>query len=839
MAHSIGAADTSGIHYMSGAAMSTRKPRPAHAAPRGLSDEDTKRTMTFMLDIAHELLRPGTPARASNGETRFGRKGSLAIRADGLWHDHEAGTGGRGGLSLIKHLLPPGSQLDDRAWAREWLSKHPGTGSLTIESGEEIEAREQSLAAFAQRALDEMVAIAGTPAEDYLVRERGLAAPWPSGLGYWPTARSSQGEGALVASLTDPAGKVVAVQLVFLDGRGRKSTLPPVKQIFHLVAREAAAGACYCIGGEELDPFSAWPADTSSPEHMHRTTIVCEGVEDALSAHVACPYSNILGLPGVGRLKRLIGQITGDLVVVRDGDQPGSKADRALADGLDALLLAGAQHIRVTATPLDKDANDILREQGPGGLRQLIVDAKPVQLSREGDIKRLVRKPPLDLTNEERKAAAKRWDITLTELSRAITAERNRIAAEDSRAEDPDQNQSGPVWDETAWADPVSDIGVVLDEALAETRRYVVTEEYNLATMSVWSLFTHIVHRDDLLVPISPRLALQAEEKNCGKTTALNAVGCMVLRPKPTLSTTAAAFFRIISKHRPTVLLDEADKAFRRGYGVDLLQLINGGHSRGFTGVDRVEEIDGMREVITYDAWGAVALAGIGRLHEATTQSRCIVIQMQRAKSNEQPEHMKRGRSAALEQVRQKFARWCADLKVLPDIKLPPGLINRTGDNWEVMLQLAHLAGPRWWDLILKAARADAASETSTDGTATPLLADIRDVFGGKARLSTGDLCSGLLAMPDPSGDWGWCNRGRAVNALYLRTRLRNLLNPPGAQQWKGAGSRSNVRGYLAEQFKDAFERYLSQPQQSGGASAGSSALDDAAQPSREHRQRL
>ena len=83
-----------------------------------------------------------------------------------------------------------------------------------------------------------------------------------------------------------------------------------------------------------------------------------------------------------------------------------------------------------------------------------------------------------------------------------------------------------------------------LDEALAEVRRFVVTKEHNLATMCVWSLFTHLVHRDDLLVPISPRLAIQAEEKACGKTTALDSVRCMVLRPKPVLSTTAAAFFR-------------------------------------------------------------------------------------------------------------------------------------------------------------------------------------------------------------------------------------------------------------------------------------------------------
>lgn len=437
--------------------MSTRKPRPAHPASKGLSDEDIKRVATFMPDIAHELLPPGTPVHAGGGETRFGRKGSLVIRADGRWYNHEAGTGGRGGLTLIHHLLTPSSPIDARAWAKQWLSTHPGTGSLTVESGAETEAREKWLTAYGQRAIGEMVDIAGTVAEAYLVRERGLGAPWPEGLGYWAAARSDQGEGALVAQLTDQAGKVVAVQLVFLDGRGRKSTLPPVKQIFRLAHGETAAGACYRIEGEAPDPFSDTPVDPADPEHLHRTTIVCEGIEDALSAHVACPFSDILGMPGVGRLKSLAEQLNGPTIVVRDGDQPGSRPDKAVADGLDALLLAGARDIRVTTTPLDKDANDILREQGPSELLRLILEAKPAQLSREGDIKRLARMQPLDLTSEERKAAAKRWDITIPQLNKAITAERNRIADDDSRAVD--QNQPGPVWDETTWADPVSDIG--------------------------------------------------------------------------------------------------------------------------------------------------------------------------------------------------------------------------------------------------------------------------------------------------------------------------------------------------------------------------------------------
>src|SRR5690242_17234313 len=109
--------------------MSNRTRRPAQTTAKGLSDEEARRLTTFMVDIAHVLL-PDTPAHAGNRETRFGRKGSLKLDASGRWYDHEAGTGGRGGLSLINHLLPPGSPLDAKRWAQQWLSAHPGTGSL-------------------------------------------------------------------------------------------------------------------------------------------------------------------------------------------------------------------------------------------------------------------------------------------------------------------------------------------------------------------------------------------------------------------------------------------------------------------------------------------------------------------------------------------------------------------------------------------------------------------------------------------------------------------------------------------------------------------------------------
>jgi hypothetical protein len=189
------------------------------------------------------------------------------------------------------------------------------------------------------------------------------------------------------------------------------------------------------------------------------------------------------------------------------------------------------------------------------------------------------------------------------------------------------------------------------------------------------------------------------------------------------------------------------------------------------------------------------------------TQSRCIVIQMQRAKPSEQPEHMEDAMSDVLDAVRQQFARWAADLTALPKLARPKALLNRKGDNWRPLLRLAHLAGPRWHDLIMTAARADIARETRTEGTSLALLTDIRTVFGTRANMETNELISGLIGLQEPSGESGRCNSGGPVSAYYLRTHLRNLLNPPGAQRWWGADK--NKYGYQLDQFVDSFERYL------------------------------
>lgn len=98
-----------------------------------LTATDAERLNGWTPQIATEL-RPEAPANTgSDGSTRVGRQGSLAITAEaGVWYDHESGKGGVTALSLISHLL--GKTSSPLRWAQEFPRSHEGAGPLSQRS---------------------------------------------------------------------------------------------------------------------------------------------------------------------------------------------------------------------------------------------------------------------------------------------------------------------------------------------------------------------------------------------------------------------------------------------------------------------------------------------------------------------------------------------------------------------------------------------------------------------------------------------------------------------------------------------------------------------------------
>lgn len=326
-------------------------------------------------DLARELL--GEPNRElSSAQTlRFGAKGSVAVEIDGAnkgrWYDHEHGAGGAG-PELIGYRL----RLDDKAawdWARSWLGEADAGPSWTA-TPTAAPARSASGAARAKAPTPEERAakvaeivrgaepIVSTPAEAYL-RHRGITATPPDCIRY---RRNAYGQfGALVALATDEAGEVLAIQQVYLTAEGRKAPLRVVKRTNKAVDGWAERSAVRLPGREPL--------------------VLCEGVETALSVWQATGQETwaCLGISNIGRAPV---PANAAVIIARDGDLPGSKAEGQIVRAASNLVHRGAT-VLIAAPPEEQDFNDVLVQEGEAAVRDRIVAAERFR-PEEADIER-------------------------------------------------------------------------------------------------------------------------------------------------------------------------------------------------------------------------------------------------------------------------------------------------------------------------------------------------------------------------------------------------------------------------------------------------------------------
>jgi hypothetical protein len=744
----------------------------------GLSDSEYKRLVTWMPELASELS-PSAPVCRNENETRIGRKGSLCVFHDGGWYNFEADEGGWGPRSLVEHLRPGISSAELRQLVLAWLHTHSGCGIANATTESDACDRDTKHADFCRLVLNAIGAVANTPAQAYL-ESRGIYGDWPHHLIAF-VDDERPGQGALVGIISNENGAPAGIQLGHLDALGRKLSIGGAERRQFLLDR-ATPGLGFHIVPTALD--AACPL------------VVCEGLENALSIALAYPTAEIIGLPGIGRMRRLPPFAGRDIVVFSDGDAAGSPASRTLTAGIDHLLLGGAR-VKVTDTPPEADANSILQAGGIAAIQTLIEGAKLVALSPKGTIKQCSTLTELDY-QLARRQHAKSIGLKLSALDHQVALERARCRgeAEETGNEDADIHP-----------EPVDDIAAVLDVARAEIEQYVAGDPMQLDMVVMWALHTHFVHHATIDLAISPRLLISAPAAGCGKTTLLEASGELASRPLELSSISPAAFFRLADAERPTLLIDEIQGLLgRKGGNAELEGILNASHRRRSARTVRVEEQANKKLVTTtFDSWCTFAATISGRMSYAM-ESRCLKVTMRRALPGEVKKHLPNGTSEMLVDCRRKFARWAKDQLVLPDVSLPPALSNRHGDNWRALFKIAALVGGHWPAKIAAAAMAAMKGVSAPDHIG-PLLLDIRAEMGQQMRLPTLELIQKLLAKQDPSADWHTCDRGRPINPYWLREQLKDVLTPPRAKPWKANGR--VVHGYEAREFADAYERYL------------------------------
>jgi putative DNA primase/helicase len=392
----------------------------------------------------------------------------------------------------------------------------------------------------------------------------------------------------------------------------------------------------------------------------------------------------------------------------------------------------------------------------------------------------------------ERKKVAKLLNFRAPALDHLVTAERDHVD---------DGNRQGRALslpEPEPWPEPVNGADV-LSSASTIVRQYVVMSDGAADTAALWVMHTYLLD----VFGISPRLAITSPEKGCGKTTLLDVLAHLVMRPLSTSNATTAAIFRVVEMQQPTLLIDEAD-TFLMENG-ELRGILNSGHRKGGFVLRTVGEDLEPRSFSTYSA---CAIALIGKLPDTLTD-RSVPIDLRRRRPDEHIKTFRFDRTAPLDQIARQVIRWArdnADRIRGADPDMPAGVFNRAADNWRALLAIADAAGGEW---PARARRAVQSAGTATgdheQSARATLLADIRTIFAdrGLDRLASADLVEGLVAIEGrPWAEW---KAGQPITPSGLARQLVRFEIKPETIR---TGDRT-PKGYRLTQFEDAFARYL------------------------------
>lgn len=350
------------------------------------------------------------------------------------------------------------------------------------------------------------------------------------------------------------------------------------------------------------------------------------------------------------------------------------------------------------------------------------------------------------------------------------------------------------------------DIAATLDGLVAFIRRFVFLRESQARVVALWVAHTHALQAADT----TPYLAVTSAEKRSGKSRLLEVLDVLVANPWMTGRVTAAILMRKVDAKQPTLLLDESDAAFGSGkeYAEALRGMLNSGHRRG----GRASCCIGQGANISFrdfSTFCAKAIAGIGKLPD-TVGDRTILIRLKRALPGEVEKFRLREVGGEAARLRRSLEAWCkANMAQLRDTRpeLPEQLSDRQQDGAEPLLAIADAAGGAWPQAARSAlVELCGESQAADDSTGVRLLGDVRTIFDERAadRIASAELVGGLAQIE--TSPWGEWKHGKPLTARGLAHLLRRFgISPRTIRLDPGETS----KGYLREQFEDAWKRYV------------------------------
>jgi putative DNA primase/helicase len=348
--------------------------------------------------------------------------------------------------------------------------------------------------------------------------------------------------------------------------------------------------------------------------------------------------------------------------------------------------------------------------------------------------------------------------------------------------------------------------GELFQELVTIYERYVKLEEGASVALAAWTLYSHAYDA----FRISPILTISSPERRCGKSTLLEIVGHLVPQAVTTSHITPAAIFRLIEAEHPTLIIDEGD-AFIKG-NEDMRGILNSGHVRHAAYVIRTKP--DTYEPTKLSTWCPKVIALIGSL-PGTLMDRSIVIPMRRKLVGETVERLRRDQAEELfSPLREACAVWSAGnsarLKEVDPV-LPAWLNDRAADNWRPLMAVAEMAGGDWPNLLKETIAHLAKADDDDETIGVQLLVDLDKLFrhSGRDRFPSTTIIAELTRLGHRP--WATYNKGFAISERQIAKLLRPFGIAPKTVRFASphSGVPETAKGYVFEDFDDAFRRYL------------------------------
>jgi hypothetical protein len=307
---------------------------------------------------------------------------------------------------------------------------------------------------------------------------------------------------------------------------------------------------------------------------------------------------------------------------------------------------------------------------------------------------------------------------------------------------------------------------------------------------------------------VTPRLMVTSPVRGCGKTTLLDLLEAMCVRPLKSDSITAASIYHAVDREHPTLLIDEADNLGLAFNGA-LRAVLNSGHRRG----GKVTRYHG-GQARSLSTFSPVAVAAIGTL-PLPVMHRSIVIHMARRDGRRQLTRLDTDDAdtkADLNIAYRMMLRWARDAELTSDPPMPAPLRDRQADNWRPLIAIGDAFGADW-AMRAREAAVLCAGEHQDEDAAVVLLRDIRDIFDARGvdRLPSKTMVDHLNGADDaPWSEWRGIHGNQQPRKLSPG-ELANLLEPfqirPRTIRIFSAG-KPTLKGYYRAQFEAAWQSY-------------------------------